>query len=497
MTDARPVPGDRRRRHPVEPTAMPGISDRTVSMIASLVAETRVEVVPLPRLKFRGLAVKEPRTIYIRPGEVDLLELLLLARSVTAPPFSMPTAEPMRRRHRARYRRLLRDSFPGIARMPDPEEDGRDPIAMSWDEVEVRPLGGPDSLSDQGELTTLSVPTRRLRSGAVERAAFNSWLDEPANWVQPPRPPMNAAVARTPMTVVPATGRLSGSRARYRSRIETPVSRKVISRMLECHLQTLQGSEDAGDDRRRSFGRHLDANGLHDLALAIRGVPGPPPRAFRRSRRRINDSYDPAVHAGIVMIDVHAFEREDGYSIVDRHKRPLTIVAVLLEVLHRLGMPLGIVMYADQLRAGCGGPPVYVNRPIIVKRPEDRWDDAAILRLESAFDAGSQSPPARSQRATLESAHFEHGLGLARRWFAGRSSPRSLHVNYLGLDGPGLARPTDRESARRVAMDIDAQLAGIRDAMQLESIIGIAMVSQELRDAAPVGSAFDHLRVGW
>ncbi len=498
MVDARPVPGDHGRRRPVVPTAMPGMSDRTAGIIASRIAASRVEVVPFPRLKLRGLAVRQRQTIYIRPGEVDLLEFLLLAQSISVPRFSTASLDLMTGRYRFVCRRLLQYCFPGVARIPESEEqEGRDPIGVSPDEVGVRPLGGLDSPSGHGELATLSMPSQRADDDPSERAALHAWLDDPANWIRPPRPPMNAALARMPMTVVGAMDRIGGSRSRYRSRIENPAARGVIDRMLECYRRSLQGVEDMGDDRRRSFGRHLDANGLHDLALMVRGVPGPPPKAFRRSRRRINDSFDPAAHAAIVMIDANAFEREDGVSIEQRDQRPLTLAAALIEVLHRLEMPFGIVMYADQLRSGRGGPPVYVNRPIVVKRPTDRWDDAAILQLESAFSAGSQPPWDRAKRATLESVHFEHGLELARRWFGDRSPPRSLHVSYLGLDGPGLARPTDRQAARRVAMDIDAQLVGIREAMELDSIGGIAMVAQELRDAAPVGSEFEDLRVTW
>lgn len=499
MTDARPTSPSGGHR-PRSLSAMAGMSDRTARIIASLAARTPVDVVPLTRLAFRGLAVKSRRTIYIRPGEVDLPELLLLAQSITAPPFAMPGPMPLDADHASTYRMMLRRRFRGIDRMSPPRWEGGDPIGMSEDELPLAPMTDAGvGVTSAGDPAFVSVAGPTLINGSREEEvlAFHAWLDDPAHWIQPPRPPMNAALARVPITVIGAIDHAEQAASRHLARIESSAARMVISRMTECYRRSLQGHEVVGDVRRRTFGRHLDANGLVELGLMRRGVPGPPPRAFRRSRRRVDDSFDPSVHAGIIMIDANAFERVDGFAAVMKHVRPLAVVASIIEVLHRLSIPFGIVMYADQQRSAGSGPPVYVNRPIVIKRPEDPWDLTRILQLDAAFEQAHTRPLPRMTRATWESVHFAHGLGLARQWFGDRSPSKSLHVCYMGLDGPGRVRPTDRDAARRVAMDIDADLLATRDAMGLTLVHGVAMVAQELRDAAPVGSLFEDLRVTW
>lgn len=479
-------------------------SDATLAWLGSVIAGRRLAVMRSPRLKHRGLAVLEPPTLYVR--DVDWGELFALAAAAGAAVGRGAVSVAANEHPIAVPQTLVRD---GIAEMPARLEMARRLAEAAMDDVADAGGGGAFAISRSevamnelpgGAGATPTGPGGLSFSGLPHGIigadgdfdALLEWLDDPANWDEEARPPLNVPVATVPVEIRAAPGGHPDC-GEWEDRRESVMS--VAKDMAECMRRRLEDDDDTVRRGWRTSGRRIDRRRLHLAGVSMREPNGPPPAIYHRERSWNNPLYDPRHYAGVLGVDTVELCSDAGMpdwmsELSGNPRMSASFPVVLMEVVRQLEISSGIVVFADRLVTTKRGRKVLMHRPMIVKRPDEPFDNGVLARFATAVSIASNGKREEVSPCRLESLQYATMMRYASEWYGGRQLA-SLIFDYCG--GMSVAgRGSDRPTVDRIARDVERGLS--RLALELDCDLGgVAFVPATLAEAAKVGGPFDSL----
>lgn len=351
-------------------------SDRTLSMVASYVAGTNVQVMRTARLERpMTVALRRP-TLLLRPGDCGLYDLLLGAEAVRSRPvlrkkckggrFDDATKHGvwMRARRALRERHGRCEALRGFAR-----EDSVDP-ELVWDRVTFSELdmaswnGGVyetaiSGVSPEGCDRDVEHVIAAAREGKLELEDVPGLRE-----AQVLRVPRRILV---PPGLPPQWERLADTRAK---------ADDVARSLTRCYLRK---SEDFEERRRvpspRLAGSRLVLSRLH--RVSVEGRLGKMPRVFLPNGRRHSSTFRPHEHFAILGFDAHGFEHCSSHWT----RLSETVMMAWLRAYEILGIDVVVVAFRDRLVPLGKGQRLYLHVPVVIKAYDEPFDDTTWHRM--------------------------------------------------------------------------------------------------------------------
>ena len=174
-------------------------------------------------------------------------------------------------------------------------------------------------------------------------------------------------------------------------------------------------------------GGMLDGSRLVDAQIAT--YSGQEARVFQRRVFDVDETFHPEQTVAIVSIHLSSIS---VYPQRNAQMASRRILLAICEAYRRLGLPLGIIAFADQILPLSNSQYVYLHIPIIVKSPQEPFRRHAWARLTSLFDQMPLAPDAHP--AEFPPFSLEATYDMARE--AGASQDiRHYVINYTAVNG--------------------------------------------------------------
>ena len=174
-------------------------------------------------------------------------------------------------------------------------------------------------------------------------------------------------------------------------------------------------------------GGMLDGSRLVDAQIA--SSLGEDARVFQRRFFDVDETFRPEQTVSIVSVHLSSIS---VYPRRNAHMASRRILLAICEAYRRLGMPLGILAFADQILPLSDSQYVYLHIPIIVKSPQEPFRRHAWARLISLFDHMPLAPDAHP--AEFPPFSLEATYDMARE-AAASQDVRHYVINYTALNG--------------------------------------------------------------
>lgn len=438
-----------------------GLTDRTIELLASMIAGVPVRVVRAQSLVHPLNVVLRSRSLFLNPLQAGLYDVCLGAVLLRHRGELAERNGNLRDDRIADILRLANDEVaalgPRARGLPGSSEEPR----ICWSDAEWRPPSPEAIASGRGMISLPGLgPGGMSAMDAVARALKSGKL---ATETLPDLPELPFARASVDLKVAPEhPGNWEAMRE------DMAQLDRHVREWVRCHLQRAESAEKEHESRWVSQGVSVDGSRLAPgLAAARAGLPA---RIFRR-RARSAALYRPEEHLAVLAFDVASLS-EERPSLSEK------VIYVTVRVFQELGADAVVMAFTDRKVRRPDGRTVYLHIPIVVKKLEEDYDGAFwsrvshLLHVERWKDAASY--PALQMRSALGELSK-----VARRKDYQRLEVLLFSTgDVAGVGGPGFHA--------RIANSMDDAVRGAKDEYPGDwSVSG--MVSERIQSAARPG----------